>query len=61
MQFKALPSLIDKMDDVFAFIYTGHCQPTKRDFEWTLLLVRHRKFSDTLEWLKLNHINYLDI
>ena len=59
--YKALPPPIEEMDEVLAFIYTGPCQPTKADFEQTPLLVRHKKVSEALEWLKLNHIDYFDI
>jgi hypothetical protein len=59
--YKTLPPPIEEMDDVLAFIYTGPCQPTKADFERTPLLVRHKKVSEALEWLKLNHIDYFDI
>ena len=59
--YKILPPPIVEMDDVLAFIYTGPCQPTKADFERTPLLVRHKKVSEALEWLKLNHIDYFDI
>jgi hypothetical protein len=59
--YKTLPPPIEEMDNVLAFIYTGPCQPTKADFERTPLLVRHKKVSEALEWLKLNHIDYFDI
>ena len=56
-----LPPPIEEMDDVLAFIYTGPCMPTKSDFERTPLLVRRRKVSAALEWLKLNHCDYFDL
>ena len=59
--YKILPPPIEEMDDVLAFIYTGPCQSTKADFEWTPILVKHKKVSEALEWLKLNHIDYFDI
>ena len=43
--YKTLPPPIEEMDDVLAFIYTGPCQPTKAGFEWTPLLIRHKKVS----------------
>ena len=56
-----LPPPIEEMDDVLAFIYTGPCKPTKADFERTPLLVRRKKVSAALEWLKLNHCDYFDL
>ena len=56
-----LPPPIDEMDDVLAFIYTGPCKPTKADFERIPLLVRRKKVSAALEWLKLNHSDYYDL
>ena len=56
-----LPPPIEEMDDVLAFIYTGPCMPTKSDFERTPLLVRRKKVSVALEWLKLNHCDYFDL
>jgi hypothetical protein len=55
-----LPPPIEEMDNVLAFIYTGPCMPTKSDFERTPLLVRRKKVSAALEWLKLNHSSLLD-
>ncbi|KAF9455718.1 hypothetical protein BDZ94DRAFT_1286046 [Collybia nuda] len=48
-------------NDVLAFIYTGPCKPTNSDLERTPLLVRRKKISAALEWLKLNHLDYLDL
>ena len=56
-----LPPLIEDLDEVLAFIYTGPCQPTQADFARTLLLVRRNKVKEALEWLKLNHCNYYDL
>ena len=54
--YHTLPPPIEELDEVLAFIYTGPCKPTKSDFERIPLLVRR-----ALEWLKLNHIDYLDL
>lgn len=59
--YDTLPPSIDELDDVLAFIYTGPCKPTKSDFERTPLLVRRKKVTAALEWLKLNHLDYLDL
>ena len=44
-----------------AFIYTGPCKPTAKDFERTPLLVRRNKVGNALSWLKLNHCDYYDL
>jgi hypothetical protein len=59
--YDVLPPSMDEMDDVLAFIYTGPCKPTKDDFKRTPLLVRRKKVSAALEWLKLNHCDYYDL
>jgi hypothetical protein len=59
--YNILPPPIEEMDDVLAFIYTGPCMPTKSDFERAPLLVRKKKVSAALEWLKLNHSDYFDL
>ena len=56
-----LPPPVEELDEVLAFIYTGPCKPTKSDFERIPLLVRHNKVGAALEWLKLNHMDYLDL
>ncbi|KAF9460482.1 hypothetical protein BDZ94DRAFT_1223103 [Collybia nuda] len=59
--YDTLPPPIEDLDDVLAFIYTGPCQPTRSYFERTPLLVRRRKVAAALEWLKLNHLDYIDL
>ncbi|KAF9456100.1 hypothetical protein BDZ94DRAFT_1292983 [Collybia nuda] len=59
--YNTLPPPIDELDDVLAFIYTGPCRPTSSDLERTPLLVRRKRVSAALEWLKLNHLDYLDL
>jgi hypothetical protein len=59
--YKILPPPVEELDDVLAFIFTGPAQPTQDDFKRTPLLVRRRKVTKALEWLKLNHIDYYDI
>lgn len=38
--YTVLPPPVHELDDVIAFIYTGPCKPTPKDFERTPLLVR---------------------
>jgi hypothetical protein len=56
-----LPPPSEELDEVLAFIYTGPCKPTLKDFERTPLLVRRNKVRSALEWLKLNHCDYADL
>ena len=42
-------------------MFTGPCQPTKKDLKPTPLLVCRKQISKALEWLKLNHSDYFDI
>jgi len=56
-----LPPSVDELDEVLAFIYTSPCKPTMSDFERTPLLVRRNRVAIALNWLKDNHIDYLDL
>jgi len=56
-----LPPPSEELDEVLAFIYTGPCKPTPKDFERTPLLVRRNKVRCALEWLKRNHCDYGDL
>jgi ATP-dependent exoDNAse (exonuclease V), alpha subunit - helicase superfamily I member len=56
-----LPIPMKELDEILAFIYTGPCMPTEKDFERTPLLVRRNKVKTALEWLKLNHCDYHDL
>ena len=56
-----LPPPVEDLDEVLAFIYTGPCRPSPEDLERTPLLVRRKKVSKALEWLKLNHVDYRDV
>ncbi|KIM78977.1 hypothetical protein PILCRDRAFT_47221, partial [Piloderma croceum F 1598] len=49
------------LDKVLAFIFTGPCRPTVEDLERTPLLIRRRKVAEALEWLKLNHSDYVGL
>jgi hypothetical protein len=59
--YDVLPPPKDELDEILAFIYTGPCKPTPKDFERTPLLVRRNKVGNALEWLKLNHCDYYDL
>jgi hypothetical protein len=59
--YDVLPPSKDELDEILAFIYTGPCKPTPKDFERTPLLVRRNKVGNALEWLKLNHCDYYDL
>jgi hypothetical protein len=56
--YDTLPPPIEELDQVLACMFTGPCQPTKKDIERTPLLVRRNKVGNALQWLKLNHIDY---
>ncbi len=56
-----LPPPLEELDQVLACMFTGPCQPTKKDIERTPLLVRRNQVGNALRWLKLNHIDYQDI
>jgi hypothetical protein len=59
--YKVLLPLLKELDQVLACIFTGPCQPTEKDIQWTPLLVWHKQVGKALEWLKLNHIDYYNI
>ncbi|KAI0757497.1 hypothetical protein C8Q80DRAFT_1216104 [Daedaleopsis nitida] len=56
-----LPPSKEDMDEVMAFMYLGPNVPTEKEYRRTLLLVGHRKVMAALEWLKLNHVDYVDL
>ena len=56
-----LPPLLEELDEVIAFMFTGIAQPTADDMKRTPMLARHRYISAALEWLKLNHSDYADV
>lgn len=59
--YHALPPPKEEMEDVFAFVFMGHKEPTADDLKRMPMLVRRNKVSSTLEWLKLNHVDYNDL
>lgn len=50
-----------EIDDLVAFIFTGPNPPTQDDYKQTSLLIRRKKVLRALEWLKLNHCDYIDL
>lgn len=56
-----LPPPKEDLEEVLAFTYIGSTPPTLEDFKHTPFLVCRNKVALALEWLKLNHIDYMDI
>ena len=56
-----LPPSIEDLDEVLAFNFTGPIRLSPKDLERTPLLVRRRRVAAALEWLKLNHADYLNL
>ncbi|KAF8220467.1 hypothetical protein L208DRAFT_1333555 [Tricholoma matsutake] len=52
---------VEDLDEVLAVLFTGPCKPTKKEYQCTPLLVRHKNVARALEWLKLNHADYADL
>jgi hypothetical protein len=59
--YNILPPPRDDLDDVLAILYTGPCKPTPDDLKRLPFFVRRNKVVSALEWLKLNHRDYVDI
>lgn len=51
--YNILPLLVEEMDNILAFIYTGPCKPTRSDFERIPLLVKHKKNSNYTGMVKI--------
>ncbi|KAF8646165.1 hypothetical protein AX16_007370 [Volvariella volvacea WC 439] len=56
-----LPPPREDLDEVLAIYFTGPTKPTENDFKRTPLLVRRNFVINALNWLKLNHSDYVDI
>ena len=57
-----LPPSIEEMNEVQAFIFTGHCQPTEDDFcKMMPLFVCQNKVEKAPAWLKPNYKDYADL
>lgn len=59
--YQLLPPRREELDDVLALIFTGPNAPTEQDLGRTPMLVRRNVVADALNWLKLNHVDYLDL
>jgi hypothetical protein len=59
--YNRLPPPREDLDQILACIFTGPAAPTEEDFERCPLLVRRKKVTTALEWLKLNHKDYYDL
>lgn len=59
--YSVLPPPKEDLDEVLAFLYFGPTQPTPEDYKGTPFFVRQNKVIAALEWLKLNHVDYVDI
>ncbi|KAF7776711.1 hypothetical protein Agabi119p4_5104 [Agaricus bisporus var. burnettii] len=59
--YTVLPPSRETLSEVLAYIFIEHAKPTVEDFKKTPMLVRKRKIREALEWLKLNHIDYVDL
>ncbi|KAF7973794.1 hypothetical protein HWV62_14284 [Athelia sp. TMB] len=59
--YNTLPPTIADVDEVLAFIYIGHVQPSDDDLKKTPMVVRRSRVAAALEWLKLNNEHYADL
>ena len=59
--YQCLPPPMEDLDEVLAVLFTGPCKPTEKEFQRTPLLVRRKQVACALEWLKLNHTDYVDL
>ncbi|EKM74059.1 hypothetical protein AGABI1DRAFT_48663, partial [Agaricus bisporus var. burnettii JB137-S8] len=59
--YTVLPPSRETLSEVLAYVFIEHAKPTVEDFKKTPMLVRKRKIREALEWLKLNHIDYVDL
>ncbi|KZT11588.1 uncharacterized protein LAESUDRAFT_642947 [Laetiporus sulphureus 93-53] len=56
-----LPPPVSDLEQVLAVLFTGPTRPVESDFHRTPLLVRHVAVFAALQWLKLNHVDYIDV
>ena len=59
--YQCLPPPMEDLDEVLAVLFTGPCKPTEKEYQRTPLLVRRKQVACALEWLKLNHTDYVDL
>ncbi|KAJ6609910.1 hypothetical protein B0H10DRAFT_2166208 [Mycena sp. CBHHK59/15] len=51
----------DELSELLAFVFVGPTRPTDEEYVRTPMLVRWDQVKDTLDWLKLNHVDYADL
>ncbi|KAI0346339.1 hypothetical protein BDW22DRAFT_1324081, partial [Trametopsis cervina] len=59
--YNVLPPKRTDFEEVLAILFIGPAPPTPVEFKRTPLLVRRDKVWDALQWLRLNHTDYIDI
>ncbi|KAJ7191442.1 hypothetical protein GGX14DRAFT_537861 [Mycena pura] len=59
--YNVLPPTKDEVSEVLAFVFLAPTRPTEQDFVRTPMLVRRQYIKDALDWLKLNHSDYVDL
>ncbi|KAF6741986.1 hypothetical protein DFP72DRAFT_831842, partial [Ephemerocybe angulata] len=59
--YERLPMAQDELAEVLSIVYTGVEPPGDDDLKRTPVLVRRHKIQNALEWLKLNHRDYIDL
>ena len=59
--YSVLPPPLADFDEMLALIFTGPVKPTEDDLKRTPFLVCRTAVGNALWWLKLNHIDYLDV
>ena len=59
--YHALPPSQHEISEILAFVFQGPVQLNKSDIKQTPILVCRNVVKDTLEWLKLNHVDYKDL
>jgi hypothetical protein len=56
-----LPLSRDELSEVLAFVFLGSAKPTDADFVHTPMFVRRQRVKAALDWLKLNHKDYISL
>ncbi|KAI0336909.1 hypothetical protein BDW22DRAFT_1340878 [Trametopsis cervina] len=59
--YNILPPKRTDFEEVLAILFIGPAPPTSMEYKRTPLLVRRDKVWNALQWLKLNHTDYVDI
>lgn len=56
-----LPSKREECEELLAVVYISPFAPKEGEYKHTPFIVRHNKVCETLEWLRLNHVDYCNI